>query len=941
MTVPTRDVRTARRARRVAGFVMALALTANLGCGREFFRQWADQDATEAIFEKSRDPRFRLDMFTIEPPALSRFADPYDPDRPPAPPDDRAAEALSPTPQWPHFRLLTPQEGTGYLDQMEAWGRLPTETVGPTKPPPPTTTPGVRPPLLPPPVPDATPSPFREPLSPPSETNPANSGPLGEERSPIENGNDSPTLPLRANPDPGQTPLPPQTNVGHRQDPGVQLAAFQNTVTPSSTSGANPERPGNPGFEPLEVPRPDLDPGRIQEDVDLTAPAILRRPGMPLSREEDEAVEAETADFAAILTPGALSFDEALAAGLPSDSRPYVINPAQALTLALSNSRAYQYRIEQVYLNSLVVSLNRFNFMPQGFAGMSPGTPVPQLNNASFGGGAATFGGGVGGGGVGFGGGPNPPNSFFYRTNEAPGGQSSTLSLGTVAGAGKLFMLGGRLVGAFANQTVFNFVGRNPRQPTVQSFLPMSFVQPFLRGGGRAVTLESLTLAERGLVYEVRNFTRYRQQFIPYILTAAGGSPGQAPDNPGGFGGDPNIGFLQVLQQIQVVENARRNIAAFEQILKIYRELARGPASGLSQLQVDQVEQRLNQTRQQLIVSEVQYRNSIDQYKMQLGLPPDTPVILDRGVTSGFREVFNELDVWAGQSRRDPEQLQPMIASLPELNDVGIDGRSVLALVRREWAITDRDVEIQGIERAVGDLELNARALREYQAMSPELQERIGPPAAPLGSELALAARASELPALRKKQETEREALGSMLNDLLLAAERVALENRVDLMNARAILYDSWRQLTVTANSLLGVFNIGVTNQIFTPLSTSNPFAFVDQAKQFSLVLNAELPVVRIAERNAFQNARISYRRQQRVLQNAEDQVKLDVRLEIRGMLQQAQVFEIDKRNLFLNLRQKDNILRQILAPPTVSDVGGGNAANQATQTINLTNAQV
>jgi hypothetical protein len=58
-------------------------------------------------------------------------------------------------------------------------------------------------------------------------------------------------------------------------------------------------------------------------------------------------------------------------------------------------------------------------------------------------------------------------------------------------------------------------------------------------------------------------------------------------------------------------------------------------------------------------------------------------------------------------------------------------------------------------------------------------------------------------------------------------------------------------------------------------------------------------------------------------------------------MLQQAQIFEIDKRNLFLNLRQKDNILRQILAPPTASDVGGGNAANQATQTINLTNAQV
>ncbi len=36
---------------------------------------------------------------------LSRFADPYDQDVPPAPPDDPAAEALSPTPQWPDNRL--------------------------------------------------------------------------------------------------------------------------------------------------------------------------------------------------------------------------------------------------------------------------------------------------------------------------------------------------------------------------------------------------------------------------------------------------------------------------------------------------------------------------------------------------------------------------------------------------------------------------------------------------------------------------------------------------------------------------------------------------------------------------------------------------------------------------------------------------------------------
>ena len=101
--------------------LMLLALGSQLGCTREFYREWANQDVSEAVFEKSRDPRWRLDAFSIEPPALSRFADPYDQDFPPAPPDDPAAEALSPVPQWPDNRLIVPVEANGYLTMLERW----------------------------------------------------------------------------------------------------------------------------------------------------------------------------------------------------------------------------------------------------------------------------------------------------------------------------------------------------------------------------------------------------------------------------------------------------------------------------------------------------------------------------------------------------------------------------------------------------------------------------------------------------------------------------------------------------------------------------------------------------------------------------------------------------------------------------------------------------
>ena len=111
--------------------LLALALGSQAGCGREFFREWANHDVSEAIFEKSRDPRWRLDMFSVTPPALARYADPYDPDHPPAPPDDLATQALSPTPQWPDNRLITPVEGTGYLDMLEAWQRERPQRGGP------------------------------------------------------------------------------------------------------------------------------------------------------------------------------------------------------------------------------------------------------------------------------------------------------------------------------------------------------------------------------------------------------------------------------------------------------------------------------------------------------------------------------------------------------------------------------------------------------------------------------------------------------------------------------------------------------------------------------------------------------------------------------------------------------------------------------------------
>ncbi|MGC8641444.1 MAG: hypothetical protein ACP5XB_16385, partial [Isosphaeraceae bacterium] len=174
------------------------------------------------------------------------------------------------------------------------------------------------------------------------------------------------------------------------------------------------------------------------------------------------------------------------------------------------------------------------------------------------------------------------------------------------------------------------------------------------------------------------------------------------------------------------------------------------------------------------------------------------------------------------------------------------------------------------------------------------------------------------------------------LEATLQAAVRIALEYRLDLMNTRANLYDAWRQIRVTANALKGYLNISLTNQVFTPPTTTNPFAFVSQAKQFSLVLNGELPLIRVKERNAFRQAIIAYEQERRALMNQEDFIKNQLRSDIRSMQVTYIGYQINKAQLILNVRLKDQAFEQIIAPPQSGAQGLAQSANAATQTTNL-----
>ncbi len=225
---------------RAAALLMAAAGT-QAGCGREFYREWANQDVSEAVFEKSRDPRWRIDLFSIEPPALSRHADPYDPDRPPAPPDDYPTEAMGPVPQWPDNRLIIAAEGTGYLDMLEYWkqNRQPDKkkseyTGSATKPKPNTEM------KLPTPPERGAVSPFSTPGGTGAAPNaipaptPAENPKTGENSGPVD-----PTLSPNSLPTANARTMPPQASKAKAKptkDAGVFLTDYQITPNPATNT---------------------------------------------------------------------------------------------------------------------------------------------------------------------------------------------------------------------------------------------------------------------------------------------------------------------------------------------------------------------------------------------------------------------------------------------------------------------------------------------------------------------------------------------------------------------------------------------------------------------------------------------------------------------------------------------------------------------------------
>ena len=310
---------------------------------------------------------------------------------------------------------------------------------------------------------------------------------------------------------------------------------------------------------------------------------------------------------------------------------------ATAVELARLNSRDYQQQLETLYLSALDVTGERFRFTAQWFG----------TNNTRY----TTLGPDVAAG----------PLSTWTSVSDLQRRQ--------------LFGAGGQLLVELANTMTWQLVGAGPNTRSLASF---NLAQPLLRGAGRAFIMERLTLAERTLLYNVRQMEQYRRAYFAFIATgrATGSGPqrlggvfgtaglggfsgvgtggfGQvggavaATNNPGlggsnsGAGAAQANGYIGVLQDIMQIRNQEANVAGLRDSLAQLQ--AAYEAGRIDRFQVDLTRQSLYLNESQVLNAKAIMENLLDSVKVQMGLPPDVNFVLKDPFLDRFKLIDPDL----------------------------------------------------------------------------------------------------------------------------------------------------------------------------------------------------------------------------------------------------------------------------------------------------------
>jgi DNA-binding MarR family transcriptional regulator len=644
-----------------------------------------------------------------------------------------------------------------------------------------------------------------------------------------------------------------------------------------------------------------------------------------------------------------------------------VLDMSGAVELARLQSTDYQEQLETLYLSSLDVTFERFRFDTQFFGGSSIFYTSDGRNRSGTGGSSSEF-------------------------------EVSPLAPGNRLRAQKFTTTGGELVVGLANSLVWQFSGPNGFSPSTT--LDFTFVQPILRAGGRIRVMERLTIAERALLANVRQMEQYQQNFYLGVVTGQGFGNNSQLSRRGGFFGGSGLegfsgvggggfgqiggfgfggfgvgqlgftggagaqqagGYLGLLQRAQVIRNQYANIASLGDSVEQLQ--AAHDAGRIDRFQVDLARQAWYNAQSQLLNSVAEYESTLDDFKLQYGMPPD----LDLRIADPMLDQFNLLepelatlrtrvtdllsmlrgtsDAQAEVAADEGEGLE-MAPDLPPevLAEIAGAANDVVGAARKQVEIANEDLVKLDAALPARREALTKLANREdvrsaeisTDLLSPrvldERAEATKKDLAELTTRLEVAwARLeglsdSSLPPeqLRNQLTGALTQLSGELLELSLLQARARLDEitfepvelteqqgyciasryRRDWMNARANLVDSWRLIFFNADDLQSgldlVFNGDIGNV------GSNPLALDPDNARLQVGLEFDSPLTRLAERNIYRQSLIEYQQARRQYYQFRDEVHAGIRDTLRQMRLDELNFELRRAAVHVAITQVD-----------------------------------
>ncbi len=390
-------------------------------------------------------------------------------------------------------------------------------------------------------------------------------------------------------------------------------------------------------------------------------------------------------------------------------------------------------------------------------------------------------------------------------------------------------------------------------------------------------------------------------------------------------------------------------------------------------------------------------QDGLDVLKSSIGLPPDLVLTIDESMLEPFIVIDSDLNtletevtgfirVWAEIDEDHPttEQLQVTNAAFGKLLDqvetvgFGILDQDVMNLEsryagrladledeedrQRVKADVERDLRLlqdargrlNQLKQSTSDL---SQAILQFQASAPATDPNAAPQLQPDTAEGELdadkpgphdLAREEILKGHQKLLQITRSLsvvqIGLRVEQITipefdLPLEMViesAVENRVDLMNQKAVVTDARRKMEISANQLLSNVDVVVDGDIRTS-GGNKPLDFRGSRSQLRAGLRFTAPLDQINERNNYRATLIDYQRARRDYMALEDLTKQQVRRNWRQLSVLKRVLEGNRIALRLAARQYESAVDESTAPTATgaSSGGGGRTGTNLTQALN------